>query len=105
MAGAVGRIARSNLLTMDVTATARDAFKAKFPEKYEEKVSKRIRQCVVCLKDGEIVKKKFCRPCFNARSCGRCGAMNQGSGAAARPECLFDVFPWGPHRHAWLCGA
>ena len=37
-----------------------------------------------------FVKKNFCRPCFNARSCGKCGAVNQAGDAAACPECLVE---------------
>ena len=63
-------------------------FKSKFPEKYAEKNARRHRQCVVCLQERELVHKLFCKPCFRARSCEKCGAVNREEVAVQCWACL-----------------
>ena len=63
-------------------------FKKKFPKKYADKQARRQQKCVVCSQVRELVQKDICRPCFRARSCDKCGAVNRHKQALACSACF-----------------
>jgi hypothetical protein len=63
-------------------------FKKKYPKEHAAMSAKRRKQCVICSKKGELVKKQFCQPCYNARKCKKCDAVNQDKNAAHCMNCF-----------------
>ena len=62
-------------------------YQDKFPKKYLDKQLQRKKQCAWCAELRDTIGGKFCKPCFSARSCEECSAVNTDNEAVSCVQC------------------